>query len=333
MHFDKRFPGILVLTLLLAAILGSIVTAQEVQLDPKLRHQTVDAVSRLLGDNYVYPEVAAKMNEHIAAQSKSGVYETIKLPAEFAIRLTKDLQDISKDKHLRVAFDPERVKVLRRSSEDGPSGADRKRFLERARRSNFGFSRVEILDGNIGYLDLHGFSGMKEARPTAIAAMNFLANSDALIIDLRRNGGGSPSMIQLISSYLFDEKPRHLNSFYWRPGDRYSETRTFEEVQGPRMPDTPLYILTSRRTFSAAEEFTYNLKNMKRATIIGETTGGGAHPGGQMVANDLFLVWVPKGRTINPITKTNWEGTGVAPSIEVPADQALDKALGEIRKP
>jgi hypothetical protein len=156
--------------------------------------------------------------------------------------------------------------------------------------------------------------------------MNYLRNSDALIIDLRQNGGGSPSMIQLISSYLFRAEPIHLNSFYWRPGDRNTQTWTLPYVPGKRMPDTPVYVLTSKNTFSAAEEFSYNLRNLERATLIGETTGGGAHPGGTRIATDRYSIWVPSGRAINPITNDNWEGVGVKPHIEVPADQALAKA-------
>jgi C-terminal processing protease CtpA/Prc len=179
------------------------------------------------------------------------------------------------------------------------------------------------MEGNIGYLDLRGFVDTRFGGETAVAAMNFLANASALIIDLRNNGGGSPSMIQLITSYLYSGEPVHLNNFYYRPANENTQTWTLPHVQGKRRPDIPVYVLTSSRTFSAAEEFTYNLKNLKRATIIGETTGGGAHPGGTMPATERFTVWVPTGRAINPITNTNWEGTGVKPDIEVKADEAL----------
>jgi hypothetical protein len=133
-------------------------------------------------------------------------------------------------------------------------------------------------------------------------------------------------MIQLITSYLFGSEPVHLNNFYWRPSNSNSQTWTLPHVSGTRSPDTPVYILTSGGTFSAAEEFSYNLKNLERATIVGETTGGGAHPGGSIVATDRFMIWVPTGRAINPITNINWEGTGVSPHIEVPAGEALDVA-------
>jgi C-terminal processing protease CtpA/Prc len=162
--------------------------------------------------------------------------------------------------------------------------------------------------------------------------MAFLAGSDAVIIDLRNNGGGSPSMIQLISSYFFDE-PVHLNSFYIRDEDKTKQFWSHAYVEGDRMTDTDLYVLTSGRTFSAAEEFTYNMKNLERATIVGETTGGGAHPVRFVGFPDLKVsLSLPFGRAINPISGTNWEGTGVEPDIEVPQARALEVAHLEALK-
>ena len=160
----------------------------------------------------------------------------------------------------------------------------------------------------------------------AVGAMAFLANCDALIIDLRDNGGGNPEMIQLLSSYFFSGEPRHLNSFYYRLDEKTEQYWTLPYVPGSKLADTDLYVLTSSYTFSGAEEFTYNLKNMKRATIVGETTGGGAHPVRMEILNDHFAIGVPYARAVNPISKTNWEGTGIEPDVKVPAAQALDKA-------
>lgn len=192
---------------------------------------------------------------------------------------------------------------------------------------NYGFRQVRILDGNVGYLNLTGFANVDErAGATAQAAMNFLGNADALIIDLRQNGGGSPSMIQLITSYLYGSERVHLNNFYNRPRDEHTQTWTLPYVPGKRRPDIDVYVLTSQSTFSAAEEFSYNLRNLERATLIGETTGGGAHPGGTQIATNRFTIWVPDGRAINPITKTNWEGVGVEPHMKVSANEALEVA-------
>jgi C-terminal processing protease CtpA/Prc len=191
---------------------------------------------------------------------------------------------------------------------------------------------VERLEGNVGYLDLRQFVHARWAGATAVAAMNFLGGSDALIIDVRQNGGGEPSMIQLLTSYFFDE-PKHINSFYIRPRDTIDQYWTQAYVPGNKMPNIPLFILTSSFTFSAAEEFTYNLKNMKRATIVGENTGGGAHPVMDVFYPSIKLeVRVPMGRAINPISGTNWEGVGVAPDIVVPQQKALPVAHREAIK-
>jgi C-terminal processing protease CtpA/Prc len=197
---------------------------------------------------------------------------------------------------------------------------------QRVLKGNAGYRKVERLGGNVGYLALDGFAGAEAAAEPAAAAMNFLANTDALLIDLRRNGGGDPSGVALLCSYFFDEKPVHLNSLYWRKGDRTEEFWTRKELAGKRYLNKDVYVLTSARTFSGAEEFAYNLQTQKRATVVGETTGGGAHPGEGRPIGDHFGMFVPTGRAINPITKTNWEGTGVKPDVAVPADEALAKA-------
>jgi C-terminal processing protease CtpA/Prc len=194
------------------------------------------------------------------------------------------------------------------------------------RSLNYGFERAERLPGNIGYLDLRAFMDAREGGATAAAAMAFLANTNALIVDIRRNGGGGPEMVALVSSYLFDERV-HLNSLYWREGDRTDQFWTTDWVPGPRFGGSrPVYVLTSGETFSAAEEFAYNLQTRKRATIVGETTGGGAHPGGPARLTEHFRLFIPRGRAINPVTGDNWEGRGVKPDVPVPATDALRTA-------
>ena len=311
---------------LVASFLIKSVLANEDVLANGEQKEVVSAVASLMQSNYVFADKGEAMAKRIKNKLASGEYKQVSNADEFARLLTEDLREVSNDLHIRVRFAPEHVKDMRTQDaipDDEELLARQKRQLQ---QQNYGFKQVAILPGNIGYIDLREFVETETAQDTAVAAMNFVANADALIIDLRKNGGGSPSMIQLITSYLYDEKPVHLNSFYWRPDDETSETWTFADVSGKRRPDMPVYVLTSKRTFSAAEEFSYNLKHLKRATIIGETTGGGAHPGGTEVATDRFTVWIPIGRAINPITKTNWEGTGVKPHIEVNAKNALAEA-------
>jgi C-terminal processing protease CtpA/Prc len=148
---------------------------------------------------------------------------------------------------------------------------------------------------------------------------------DAIIFDLRDNGGGDPKMVAYISTYLFGERT-HLNDLYNRKQDTTEEYWTLPDLPGKRLTGKPAFVLTSKRTFSGGEEFTYNLKNLKRATIIGETTGGGAHPVSGHRIDDHFTIGVPFAKAVNPITKTNWEGTGVEPDVKVPAAEALDVA-------
>lgn len=304
----------------------------EAALEGNDRRAIVEDIAAALEGGYVFPAVAEAMGEHVRSRLADGAYDGLTALSEFTEQLTADLQSISKDKHLRVRFAP----APPPSAGGGPSEAEaRERRREQQRRENYGFRKIEILAGNVGYLRLDGFAPAELGGATAVAAMGLLAGSDALIIDLRSNGGGSPSMIQLLTSYLLEGRPTHINSFYLRAEDRTEQFWTHAWVPGARMPEVPVYVLTSSRTFSAAEEFTYNLKNLERATLVGETTGGGAHPvESHRVAGYPVEMMLPFGRAINPITGTNWEGTGVEPHVAVAAAAALDAAhalaLGDI---
>lgn len=297
---------------------------RDLTINAATRSEVLEGALQKLNNFYVFPETAKKMEQAVRERISRKEYDQITSARVLATTLQGHLQDVSHDKHLRVMFSAEPLPPEREDRE--PSPEERARQMEFLRTINFGFEKVERLPGNVGYLDLRGFLPAQLGAETVVAAMNLVANTDALIIDLRRNGGGDPAMVALISSYLFDE-PVHLNDLYFRPDDSTRQWWTLSYVPGKRYGGKKeVYVLTSNRTFSAAEEFTYNLKSLKRATIVGETTGGGAHPGGPRRINDHFGIWVPTGRAINPITKTNWEGTGVKPDVDVPADQALKVA-------
>ncbi|MCC6677947.1 MAG: S41 family peptidase [Phycisphaerales bacterium] len=286
------------------------------------RIEVVRGAAKVLTSYYVYPEVAEKMAESVIAKLDAGGYDGVKDEAALARKLTEDFRAVSRDKHLRVALSPES------EGRHAPVGLPP---AEEMRRENYAFRKVEVLPGNIGYLRFDLFMENPEAKRAASDALGFLRNCDAVIFDLRANGGGSPEMIRYITSYFY-EKPTHLNDMVDREGKVVEEFWTLEEVPGERFAaDVPVYILTSGRTFSGAEEFTYNLRNLKRATVVGETTGGGAHPVRPERVNERFIVGVPYMRACNPISKTNWEGTGVEPHIAVPADKALDRAVEEAR--
>ena len=296
----------------------------DMTIDNATRTAVIDTLFKELNDSYVFPEVAKRMETDIRNRMKNKEYDNVTSAQEFAKKLTEDLQSISKDKHLNVRFSKNVIPVRQERRE--PTAEEKADYESFLKRINYGFEKVERLPGNVGYIDLRGFSDERLGAETVAAAMGFLANTDALIFDLRNNGGGSPEMVALISSYLFGDKPVHLNSLYWRKENRTEDFYTKPEVAAKKFTDKDIYVLTSNRTFSGAEEFSYNLKNLKRATIIGETTGGGAHPGGTVRLGDHFGVFIPTGRAISPITKTNWEGTGVEPDIKVPKEQALKTA-------
>ncbi len=293
-------------------------------IDSATKSQIIDAVLKELNDRYVFPERAKQMETNLRQRVGNKEYEAITSAEDFAKKLTADLQSVSRDKHLRVRYSAQIIPVRKRDSEPNPQ--ERAEFESYMKRINFAFEKVERLPGNIGYIKLNNFFAPELGSDTVAAAMNFVANTDALIFDLRENGGGDPEMVALICSYLFGDKPVHLNDLYWREGNKTEEFWTKPTVSGKKYGDRDVYVLTSNRTFSGAEEFSNNLKVLKRATIVGETTGGGANPGGMFRVADHFGVFVPTGRAVNPITKTNWEGTGVEPDVKVSKELALKTA-------
>ncbi|MEP1035540.1 S41 family peptidase [Ekhidna sp.] len=287
------------------------------------KEQAINSIVSILNTEYVFPEVAQKLSKNLQENLTKTRYQSITNPNTFALLVTEDLQSISKDRHLRVFFAPDEIRVKRMviSTEDSIRYLQEK--ADQMSKRNFGFKEVKILDGNIGYLDLRMFYDPHFAGETAIAAMQFLNRTDAIIIDLRNNGGGEPTMIQLLSSYFFNSTPTHLNNFYWRSSDMIQQTWTLPHVPGTRMPEVDIYILIGSGTFSAAEEFAYNFKNLNRATLIGESTGGAAHAGDVKIVSEYFMIWVPNGRAISPITNSNWEGVGVEPDIKTNSQAAL----------
>jgi retinol-binding protein 3 len=333
----RRLAPLAALTIMIAVLAHGDSNGQFVKKDqpdftltPEQRSEVIDGLLRQLNDHYVFPDKAHEMEKAVRTHQEKKEYDGIISAKTFAETLTKHLQDVSHDKHLRIIASRDPLPEPR-----DPSPNERQKMRTMMGKVNFGFEKVQRLEGNIGYLDLRGFTDAEAGGETAAAAMIFLANTDALIIDLRKNGGGSPGMVALLCSYFFDGKPRHLNSLSWRKSgvEEIQQWWTLPFVPGKKYVGKDVYILTSKRTFSAAAEFTYNLQTQKRATIVGEKTGGGAHPGKVHLINANFAVWVPSGRAINPVTNTNWEGTGVKPDVSVPEDQALKTAhLAALKK-
>jgi|CXWL01.1.fsa_nt_gi hypothetical protein len=291
-------------------------------IDQAMRVEILERLVAGLNQSYVFPEKAKEMETLLRARQTAGKYDGINSAETFASALTEDLQGLSKDLHLEVGYS-EGVLPQNLEEEEDALPADR---LAELQRVNFGVHAVDRLKGNIGYIDLHAFAPPDLVAGRFAAAMTLLENTQALIIDLRFNGGGSPESVALLASFLFDERT-HLNDIYSREGNHTRESWTQEQVAGPRYgSQRKVYLLTSTDTFSAGEDFAYALKNLKRATLIGAATGGGAHPGGPQRLTDHFAVHMPMARSISPITHTDWEGVGVIPDIEMDPEDALDHA-------
>jgi hypothetical protein len=318
----------IILTLGLGAVIGFSYAQQPIAATDI--PAVIDKLSKEVDNNYVFPDKGKQMGELVKKNSKAKKYSKISDPYALAAMLTDDLRSVANDKHLGVMYAPGMFEMM--TKEPKPGSQPRSEF---AAENNYSFMKAEVLEGNIGYLKFNGFAEEQGAMDVATGALNFLSNTDALIIDLRENGGGSPEMIRHICSYLFDQ-PVHLNSFYNRSNDKITESWTKAEVQGKKMTKQPVYVLMSNYTFSAAEEFAYDLQNLKRATIVGEVSGGGAHPVTTVPLANGFILGVPNERAINPITKTNWEGVGVKPDKETKASKALEEAhllaLMEVKK-
>jgi hypothetical protein len=298
----------------------------DLTIDAATRKAVIDSLTANIERRYVFPDLGKTVAKELRDRLRKGRYDSITSAIAFADTLRGNLRELAHDRHLRVHYSY-RALAPEDSSGAPTSPEEHERFLADARRRNWGFEHVERLLGNVGYIELRNFEGTAEAGTVAQAAMQFLANADALIFDLRRNGGGDPNMIVLLLSHLYGDEDRvHVNDFYQRGDTLLTQYWTTTTVPGPRFAGKPVYVLTSKLTGSAAEEFSYDIKSLKRGTLVGETTAGGANPGGLVRLDDHFVAFIADGRAINPVTKTNWEGVGVEPDVKVPADDALTTA-------
>jgi len=294
---------------------------QDMKTDPATRRTVVEQAATVLEKEYVFPDIGAKIAALLRRNLASGAYDNISSAREFAAAVGKDLRSINGDKHLELEYSFEPIPEHRPAQS---AEADAK-YAASVAYQNGGFTRVERLDGNVGLIELQGFFSPELAGEEATEAMAFVKHTDALIIDIRNNGGGNPGMVQLLASYFFNS-PTELNGIYMRETGRTQQYWTVPYLPTPRYLQKPVYILTSSGTPSAAEAFAYDMQVNKRATIVGETTWGGANPGHTFRLSEHFGVFVPRGRAVNPVTKTNWEGTGVKPDVPSPAEKALENA-------
>lgn len=307
-----------------AALSGGTASAQT--LSDTDRAEIIENSVTLLKTRYVDPELGAELAQRLPEASED--WPDISNPEEFARAATRWLRDQSNDGHLGLSYSATVI-----SADDGEaefSAAEMDRWY--GAHLNHGIEKIERLDGNIMLLDLRVFPPPSIAADVIAAAMTVVAQGNALIIDLRKNSGGAETA-NLITGYLLDEGEQALTGTYNRPNDEHRASTSPSWVPGRRFGGSkPLYILTSRKTFSAAEALAYNLQALGRATIIGEVTGGGAHPFEYRRVHDHFALDLPEGRSINPITGTNWQNVGVQPDVEVAAKEALEKALDLARE-
>jgi Peptidase family S41 len=307
----------------------SLATASPSQGDAKLdaaeRHRIIDGAIANLMQHYIYSDVALKTTDVLLAHEKNGDDDTVTVGGAFADLLTRQIRDVSHDMHLEVVYsqNPLPDRPL------GPTPEGLARYRKALEQDNCTFKKVEILPHHIGYLKLNAFPDPCICRTTATAAMASLNHADAIIFDLRDNGGGFSGMVSLMAAYLFD----HPEYMYDPRESPTQQSWTPSPVPGNRLADKPVYVLTSGSTISAAEQFCYDLKMLKRVTLVGETTRGSAHAGVFHRIDDHFGMGIPEARAINPFSKTDWEGIGVEPDVKVIAADALEKAekLAEIR--
>lgn len=314
-----RYLGVVLLVLRIDTAAGG----QNQVLTPATRRATIDSLLFKLESHYVYSGVAKKMADAIRNRDKTHAYDTISNGQVFAKTLTDDLHTVSGDGHLGVDYTA--TLIPPETPGEPPTQQVIDDFKNRGASDNYGFRKIEILEGNIGYLKLNAFWTGDWIKETAAGAMAFLSNTDALILDLRDNHGFAPDGVVLVESYFFTEET-HMTDQINNEEHSVRQYWTMPVVPGNKLANKKLYVLVSHDTFSAGEDFAYNMQAQKRATVIGETTGGGAHGTRPYRLNEHFSASIPFSYSVNPVTKTDWEGKGVQPDIKAPKEQALLQA-------
>jgi len=306
----------------LALFLSVPMAAQE-KLTPKDKRDAIEELARLLREEYIELAIGEEMSDALERNIRSGKYKQIRDYQAFADTLTRQLFDICQDQHLHVYATENIMDVYARDA----SKETERYYYTYDKDQNFGFSRVEHLPGNIGYVEFDDYSAWEEGLKSAMAAFHFLRHTDAILVDLRSNSGGSPEMYQNIASLFFERKSKvEFSSIYFRAANTTQRLRAQRKLKSFRLPEKPLYFLIGPQTVSAAEAMAYDFKQLGRAVLVGDTTKGAANPAQTFALGGDFRVSIPIGKAINPITGTNWEGVGVAPDSLIAAEHALTKA-------
>ncbi len=302
---------------------------QETILSEINKKEIIDSLTKKLEEFYIRPNAIGDIKTKLNDNLKKGTYKDISNPNQYASALTTDLLEISKDLHFSVMYDVQWVNDQLKSKNALLQKTVKAQEFAVSKKNNFGFRQAQILEGNIGYLEFSYFHDPAEGSETAASLMQFLSNTDALIIDLRKNNGGAMEMAQFISSYFFSNKELPLYKYYYYESGRKKIDREMwllPSVPGKRLDDIDIYILTSSATFSAAEWMSYSLQNLKRITIVGEQTAGGAHPVDRKILAQGFSINIPFGEVKDPITQLDFEGKGVTPDVMSKSEDALNSA-------
>jgi hypothetical protein len=296
----------------------------------KQKQAIINQLITNMNQSYIFPDKAKAFERLVREQQANGDYHNISSSQKFEKILNEQLSSVTNDGHLMLSYSDRQVPIP--STDPEQAKQQKNAELKMMRSLNWGIEKMERFSFNIGYLDLSMFADAEHAAETIAAAMTMVSNTEALIIDLRFSRGGYPETVALLASYFLDKRT-HLSDMVDRKGNVSEQIWSAKSVKGKRYGEQrDLYILTSQDTYSAAEDFAYTLKHLKRAKIIGATTGGGAHPGDFVRLSPHFEVFIPSERSLNPITQTNWEGVGVIPDMRVPTEDALKVAQIAILK-
>ncbi len=315
---------LLVLLCMSLGLIGAFVAMRptEVVLDGAMRTQAIEALVAELKQHYVFPETAKQIETLLRKRQQDGRYDGLSNGVQFASQLTADMASVAHDVHMKVRFSPS---FLRAGYEPDP-------MANAAPNRNQGIDNVSLLSPGIGYLRISAFPPPSLVAARYAAALNKLADTDALIIDVRDNRGGAAASVALLVSYFVDRRTR-LNDIWSRDSGHTQQFWTEERLPGKRYGGKrPVVILAGPRTASAGEDFTYTMQALKRATVIGARTWGGAHPVAMYRLSGHLYAAIPNSRSISPITHTNWEGTGVTPDIAAPPADALEVAKGLLQR-
>lgn len=320
----RTIKKVLILTLI---ILPGLAFSQN-KLSTTEKETVITKIKELIRDNYIFINDIEHVNSSLDSLYQTGKYDKVKEFGDFAQTLTNDLRGITKDLHFRVNYNPDFIKTILSEPESNEED-DLNWEKEQGLKENFGFSKIEILDGNIGYIKYNFFYPFEMVKPTIDAAMGFVNNTDALIIDLMDNQGGYGTSDNYLGSFFFGEEPIFWSYSYDRPTDKRASDSTFKEIGGKRYLNKPIFILVSKNTFSNGEKFAYCMKHLDRATIVGINTPGAANGADFLVLNNNFGIQIPVCQTIIPATNSNWESIGVKPDIEATNNDALKVAYLE----